>query len=89
MDMNEYSNPEKKVQRCAFCGKDGESANRLISGAFAYICGDCVQLCNQIIAEDSWREENKGSASSLRHYEMKHVLAWLKKRKLRVTLAHA
>jgi hypothetical protein len=39
------------VYRCSFCGKSNEQVQRLIAGpGGAYICNDCVTLCNEIIA---------------------------------------
>ncbi|HLJ68503.1 MAG TPA: ClpX C4-type zinc finger protein [Chloroflexota bacterium] len=46
--------------RCSFCGKDQEQIRRLIAGpGGVYICNECVELCNQIIAG----EEAKGAPS--------------------------
>jgi ATP-dependent Clp protease ATP-binding subunit ClpX len=36
---------------CSFCGKSQKQVKRLISGPGVYICDQCVELCNQIIAE--------------------------------------
>ena len=42
---------DKKI-RCSFCGKPQTQANRLIAGNDAYICDECVRLCQDIIGED-------------------------------------
>ncbi len=39
---------ENKSRVCSFCGRT-ESEVNLIAGADAYICHECVDLCNQII----------------------------------------
>ena len=39
-------------QECSFCGKSAEFARRLIAGPGVYICDECVQVCNRIMAED-------------------------------------
>jgi len=44
--------------RCSFCGKSRTEVKRLIAGPTVYICNECVDLCNDIIAEE-W-EEDKG-----------------------------
>ena len=44
--------------RCSFCGKSRDEVRKLIAGPTVYICDECVNLCNDIIAED-W-EEAKG-----------------------------
>lgn len=41
-------------QKCSFCGKSREDAKRLIAGPDGiFICDECVQLCNEMIAEES------------------------------------
>jgi hypothetical protein len=37
--------------RCSFCGKPQDAARRIIAGPNAYICNECIILCNEIIAE--------------------------------------
>jgi len=36
---------------CSFCGKSQHEIRLLISGPAAYICDECVELCNEIIRE--------------------------------------
>lgn len=36
-------------QRCNFCGKERQSVKGLLSGPYANICHDCVELCSNII----------------------------------------
>ena len=36
---------------CSFCGKGQQQVERLIAGPGVCICGECVELCNEIIAE--------------------------------------
>jgi ATP-dependent Clp protease ATP-binding subunit ClpX len=43
----------KKKVRCSFCGKNQDEVPKLIAGSSAYICTDCVQLCNIIIKNES------------------------------------
>jgi len=39
---------------CSFCGKNQDQVRRLIAGPSAvYICDECVELCKEIIQEDS------------------------------------
>ncbi len=42
----------KRKVRCSFCGKSQDEVPRLIAGSSAYICTDCVQLCNMILREE-------------------------------------
>ena len=38
--------------KCSFCGKSQKQVRKLIGGSGVYICNECVDLCNEIIAED-------------------------------------
>jgi len=38
---------------CSFCNKDKDSVAKLIAGPGVYICNECVDLCVQIIADQS------------------------------------
>ncbi len=40
-----------KGQSCAFCGRTLDEVDHLIAGSMAYICDECVGVCNDIIAE--------------------------------------
>jgi ATP-dependent Clp protease ATP-binding subunit ClpX len=42
---------------CSFCGKGQEDVRKLIAGPTAYICDECITLCNDIIAEEASAEE--------------------------------
>ncbi len=37
---------------CSFCGKTQEEVKKLIAGPTVYICDECIELCNDIIAEE-------------------------------------
>jgi len=39
--------------RCSFCGKAKSAVGRLIAGPGVYICNECVDLCNEIIVEQT------------------------------------
>lgn len=38
---------------CSFCGKNQSDVPKLIAGPSVYICVDCVELCTEIIREDT------------------------------------
>jgi len=42
----------KKKLECNFCGKPQTEVGKLIAGPSVYICNECIELCNDIIAED-------------------------------------
>jgi ATP-dependent Clp protease ATP-binding subunit ClpX len=46
---------EEKL-RCSFCGKGQDEVRKLIAGPTVYICDECVELCNDIIAEELYLE---------------------------------
>lgn len=37
---------------CSFCTKDKAAVGKLVAGPGVYICNECVDLCNLIIAEE-------------------------------------
>ena len=37
---------------CSFCGKSQKEVRKLIAGPNVYICDECIELCNDIIAEE-------------------------------------
>ena len=41
------------VLHCSFCGKSQDEVRKLIAGPTVYICDECVELCNEIIAEEA------------------------------------
>ena len=43
----------KKNLSCSFCGKKQEQVTKLIAGPDVFICNDCVQLCADILKEDT------------------------------------
>ncbi len=38
---------------CSFCGKSQREVKKLIAGPTVYICDECIELCNEIIREES------------------------------------
>jgi ATP-dependent Clp protease ATP-binding subunit ClpX len=51
----------KSTLYCSFCGKSQHEVRKLIAGPTVFICDECVELCNDII-----REETKGAIASKR-----------------------
>jgi ATP-dependent Clp protease ATP-binding subunit ClpX len=50
--------PTSGLLRCSFCGKSQNEVKKLIAGPGVYICDECIELCNDIIAEEREREES-------------------------------
>lgn len=44
---------DQKGVHCSFCGKPQEDAKCMIQGAGVYICDECVELCRNIVAEET------------------------------------
>ncbi|MBI5408698.1 MAG: ATP-dependent Clp protease ATP-binding subunit ClpX [Nitrospirae bacterium] len=38
--------------KCSFCGKSQKEVRKLIAGPMVYICNECINLCNEIMAEE-------------------------------------
>src|ERR687889_2483800 len=57
-------NGETEILRCSFCNKDQNDVRKLIAGPTVFICDECVEVCNDIIADDN-RFETRGVRSSL------------------------
>lgn len=50
--------------KCSFCGKGQDEVKKLIAGPSVFICNECVDLCNEIIAEE-WEEAKEAKAPRL------------------------
>ncbi|HLC42422.1 MAG TPA: ATP-dependent Clp protease ATP-binding subunit ClpX [Methylomirabilota bacterium] len=62
------------VLKCSFCGKNQNDVRKLIAGPTVYICDECIELCNDIIAEE-WEEEKSREIRSLpKPAEIKSIL---------------
>jgi ATP-dependent Clp protease ATP-binding subunit ClpX len=48
---------------CSFCGKSQREVKKLIAGPTVYICDECIELCNDIIAEEYGQEETASPPS--------------------------
>jgi ATP-dependent Clp protease ATP-binding subunit ClpX len=60
---------------CSFCGKSQDEVRKLIAGPTVYICDECIDLCNDIIAEECDQEDSFSSASTVpKPAEIKRVL---------------
>lgn len=49
---------------CSFCGKSQREVKKLIAGPTVYICDECIELCNDIIAEEGQKETSQTAASN-------------------------
>ncbi|HIN69960.1 MAG TPA: ATP-dependent Clp protease ATP-binding subunit ClpX [Acidobacteria bacterium] len=56
---------DSEILRCSFCNKDQNDVRKLIAGPTVFICDECVEVCNDIVADDSRFESRSGVRSSL------------------------
>ncbi len=60
-----------KQVKCSFCGKSQNQVRKLISGpGGAYICDECIDLCNEIIEEDLLDEIDNGTLGDPQAFQM-------------------
>jgi ATP-dependent Clp protease ATP-binding subunit ClpX len=52
--MSKVSSGEtKNTLYCSFCGKSQHEVRKLIAGPTVFICDECVELCMDIIGEET------------------------------------
>jgi ATP-dependent Clp protease ATP-binding subunit ClpX len=51
--MSDIENEDKDKLFCSFCGKSQHEVKKLIAGPTVFICDECVDLCTDIIKEES------------------------------------
>jgi len=44
---------KEKSLFCSFCGKNQHEVKKLIAGPSVFVCDECIELCNDIIKEES------------------------------------
>jgi ATP-dependent Clp protease ATP-binding subunit ClpX len=60
---------------CSFCGKSQKEVKKLIAGPGVYVCDECIELCNDIIYEDSVKAVNNASLDNVpKPHEIKEHL---------------
>ncbi len=60
---------------CSFCGKSQREVKKLIAGPTVHICDECIELCNDIIAEEAEKEDIRtGTTKIPKPSEIKAVL---------------
>jgi ATP-dependent Clp protease ATP-binding subunit ClpX len=46
-------NSSEKVLYCSFCGKSQHEVKKLIAGPSVFICDECIELCNDIVKDET------------------------------------
>ena len=62
-DKTQNTTPENAQQFCSFCGKSVYEVKKLVSGRGVCICDECINLCNDIMADDKQMQMTKESAA--------------------------
>lgn len=70
--MLEFSEGRENL-KCSFCGKSQREVKRLVAGPSVYICDECIELCNEIVAEE-WEERPSQLVGIPRPKEIKQRL---------------
>ncbi|MCE9598093.1 MAG: ATP-dependent Clp protease ATP-binding subunit ClpX [Spirochaetia bacterium] len=68
---------DRERLHCSFCGKEQDSVKRLVAGPGVYICDECIELCNEIIAEEGETDRSVSAATGAelpRPSEIKKIL---------------
>ncbi len=66
---------ERERLKCSFCGKGQEQVRKLVAGPGVYICDECIELCNEIIEEELYGEqEDRGPRSLPKPHEIYETL---------------
>lgn len=69
--MTKYN--ETDEIRCSFCGKPQSMVKRLVAGPDVYICDECIELCQDVIAE-GLREERQSQEQSFELPKPKEIV---------------
>ena len=54
----------EKLLYCSFCGKSQHEVRKLIAGPSVFVCDECVDLCNDIIREETDADESAPGRAS-------------------------
>jgi ATP-dependent Clp protease ATP-binding subunit ClpX len=64
--MSDKPSSGEKLLYCSFCGKSQHEVRKLIAGPSVFICDECIELCNDIIREETASDKGgKGAKSDL------------------------
>ena len=54
-----------KNVRCSFCGKAQDNVKKIVAGPGVYICDECIELCNSIIENEIYEEDENYTLDGL------------------------
>jgi ATP-dependent Clp protease ATP-binding subunit ClpX len=59
--MTDKKGSTEKLLYCSFCGKSQHEVRKLIAGPSVFICDECIELCNDIIRDETQTEGASGT----------------------------
>ncbi|WP_314665945.1 ATP-dependent Clp protease ATP-binding subunit ClpX [uncultured Selenomonas sp.] len=69
-----FGEEDKGQLKCSFCGKTQEQVRKLVAGPGVYICDECIELCNEIIAEEFSDDAEVGLKDVPKPKEIRNIL---------------
>jgi len=72
--MTTMKRNDGETLRCSFCNKDQGDVRKLIAGPTVFICDECVEVCNDIIADDKKTPTPKAKGNLAAPHEVKKFL---------------
>lgn len=71
-------NDNTPILRCSFCGKTDKQVHKLIAGPNGvYICDECVDLCDEILAEEEYDYEETEQEDEINLLKPKEIKSFL------------
>ncbi|MCP4699267.1 MAG: ATP-dependent Clp protease ATP-binding subunit ClpX [Gammaproteobacteria bacterium] len=64
-DGKTNSGGDENLMYCSFCGKSQHEVRKLIAGPSVFVCDECVELCNEIIREETQETAEPAKKRSL------------------------
>ena len=58
INLSDGQETKNEVLKCSFCGKSQKQVKKLIAGPGIYICDECVDLCNEIMDEETKQDKD-------------------------------
>ncbi|MDT3673005.1 MAG: ATP-dependent Clp protease ATP-binding subunit ClpX, partial [Aromatoleum sp.] len=58
--MTDKKGSSEKLLYCSFCGKSQHEVRKLIAGPSVFICDECIELCNDIVRDETQAESANG-----------------------------
>ncbi|HQZ18511.1 MAG TPA: ATP-dependent Clp protease ATP-binding subunit ClpX, partial [Vicinamibacteria bacterium] len=72
--MTTMKRNDGETLRCSFCNKDQGDVRKLIAGPTVFICDECVEVCNDIIADDKKTPTPKAKGNLAAPHDVKKFL---------------